>query len=184
MEQTETSLMMGANEMSILSQSFMPNLIRNAEDEDQSLDLKPQHQPTLPVRTNYHTKVSQVVASDLRNFVKSKEDLYVILTIEGQLHLPPYDECTMDFMRDILSGKKKVLTNRELCPVTVPRYKEFNAGNLQKAALTDAELKVYLPDTKDTKVINRRFLFNVSRLLVINCLYAGDQHNQAELLPD
>jgi len=42
MEPTETSLMMGANELSILSQSYMPNLIRNAEDEDQSFDLKPQ----------------------------------------------------------------------------------------------------------------------------------------------
>jgi hypothetical protein len=102
------------------------------------------------------------VASDLRNFVKSKEDLYYILSVEGQFHLPPYDECTMEFLREALSGRKKVLTNRELCSVTVPRLKEFNAANLQKAAMTDAELKPYLPDTKDSKVINRKFLFNVS----------------------
>ena len=82
-----------------------------------------------------------MVASDLRNFVKSKEDLYIILTIEGQLHLPPYDDCTMDFMRDALSGRKKLLSNRQLCPVTVPRFKEFNATNLQKLALEDDELK-------------------------------------------
>jgi hypothetical protein len=53
-----------------------------------------------------------VVASDLRNFVKSKEDLYLILTIEGQFHLPPYDDCTMEFLRDALSGRKKLLSNR------------------------------------------------------------------------
>jgi hypothetical protein len=70
------------------------------------------------------------MASDLRNYVKSKEDLYVILSIEGQYHLPPYDECTMEFMRDALSGKKRLLTNREVNYVNVPRYKEFNAGNL------------------------------------------------------
>ncbi len=70
----------------------------------------------------------------------------------------------MEFMRDALSGRKKLLTNRELCPVNVPRYKEFNAANLQKAAVADSELKVYLPNSSDTKVINRRFLFNV-RLL-------------------
>lgn len=68
----------------------------------------------------------------------------------------------MEFMRDALSGRKKLLTNRELCSVTVPRYKEFNAANLQKAALQDAELKLYLPDATEKKVINRRFLFNVS----------------------
>lgn len=38
MEPTETSLM-GANELSILSDSFVPNFIRNAADEDQSLDI-------------------------------------------------------------------------------------------------------------------------------------------------
>jgi hypothetical protein len=162
MEPTETSIdMMGRNDLSVLSQSYQPNFIKNAEDEDQSFDLKGRQEPTLRANTNYHSKVSQVVASDLRNYVKSKEDLYIILTIEGQLHLPPYDECTMEFMRDALSGRKKLLTNRELCPVTVPRYKEFNAANLQKAAVADEELKVYLPNTSDTKVINRRFLFNV-----------------------
>ena len=107
------------------------------------------------------------MASDLRNFVKSKEDLYVILSIEGQLHLPPYDECTMDFMREALSGKKKLITNRDLAMVNVPRYKEFNAANLYKAAMADAELKLYLPDItsdKSSKTINRKFLFNVSCL--------------------
>ncbi len=40
----------------------------------------------------------------------------------------------MEFMRDALSGKKKLLTNRDLCPVTVPRYKEFNSTNLEALA--------------------------------------------------
>jgi len=104
------------------------------------------------------------MASDLRNFVRSKEDLYVILTIEGQLHLPPYDECTMEFMRDALSGKKRLLTNRELAPVNVPRYKEFNTVNLYKAAIADEDLRHYLPNPpqKGEKLPNRAFLFNVS----------------------
>ena len=55
---------------------------------------------------------------------------YYILAIEGQYHLPSLDECTMEFLRDALSGKKKVLTNRDLCPVNVPRYREFNATRL------------------------------------------------------
>ena len=68
-------------------------------------------------------------------------------------------------MRDALSGKKRLLTNRELAPVAVPRYKEFNAANLQKAALADEELKLYLPDAGE-RVINRKFLFNVSSIAV------------------
>jgi len=134
MNANESSLLGGQAELSINSQSFVPNFIRNAEEEDQShdslLNPNPQHQPTLNVTTNYHTRISQVVASDLRNYVKSKEDLYVILSIEGQFHLPPYDECQMEFMRDALCGRKKLLSNKQLCPVTVPRYKEFNASKL------------------------------------------------------
>ena len=82
-------------------------------------------------------------------------------------------------MRDALSGHKKLLSNRQLCPVTVPRFKEFNATNLQKLALEDDELKLYLPDIGDNKVINRKFLFNVSRNL---SNAAGHQHRQARLL--
>lgn len=118
--------MMGPNEMSLLSQSFVPNFIGNAVENEQSHEPRARQAPTIHASTNYHTRVSKVVASDLRNFVRSKEDLYLILTIEGQLHLPPYDDCTMEFMRDALHGVKRLLTNRELCPVTVPRYKEFN----------------------------------------------------------
>ena len=80
------------------------------------------------------------------------------------MNLPPYDECTMEFMRDALSGKKKLITNRELAVVNVPRYKEFNAANLYKAAMADDELRNYLPEPSSEKAkgINRKFLFNVS----------------------
>jgi ssRNA-specific RNase YbeY (16S rRNA maturation enzyme) len=132
------------------------------QPQQQQQQQQPESVP-LNVTTNQYSGMSRVVASDLRNFVKSKQDLYIILTIEGQLHLPPYDDCSMEFMREALAGRKKLLTNRDLCSVNVPRYKEFNATNLQNLAMQDNELRVYLPDTSDNKVINRRFLFNVSR---------------------
>ena len=101
------------------------------------------------------------------------------MTLEGQLHLPPYDDCTMEFMRDCLAGRKRLLTNREVCPVTVPRYKEFNCTNLQALALSDDELRLFLPDASDKKPINRKFLFNVSSLLT---QVLDHQHAQAWLL--
>jgi hypothetical protein len=131
------------------------------------------------VTTNSYTNTAQVVASDLRNFVKSKQDLYIILTIEGQLHLPPFDDCTMEFMRDALSGKKKLIPNKQLCPVTVPRYKEFNSEKLEQMALNDDALRGYLPEPSATKVINRKFLFNVSRY---PHQAAGNQHTQGGLV--
>jgi hypothetical protein len=85
----------------------------------------------------------------------------------------------MEFMRDALSGKKKLLTNRDLCPVTVPRYKEFNSTNLEQMAFQDPDISGYLPDPSATKVINRKFLFNVSKSFNQT---AGHQHGQAWLV--
>ena len=68
----------------------MPNDIRNQEDveeeganEGDPLNVHGQHNP---VEESY-----RVVASDLKPFLRSKLDAYKILSVEGQLFLPPYD---------------------------------------------------------------------------------------------
>jgi hypothetical protein len=52
-----------------------------------------------------------VTRSQLQSAMKSKLDLYNILTKEGQLYLPPLNECTMYFIKELLTGKKKVSTH-------------------------------------------------------------------------
>ena len=94
-QNNEQSIIMGQrNELSLLSSEFVPidraNLIGNASDEESKDDGSSVPQPTLRTTTVRQTNQTMVLASDLRNYVKSKEDLYVILSIEGQFHLPPY----------------------------------------------------------------------------------------------
>ena len=48
----------------------MPNFISNHEDEEEK-----DEQPTLRTTININSDTTKVMASDLRNFVKSKEDL-------------------------------------------------------------------------------------------------------------
>ena len=52
-----------------------------------------------------------VKKSQLKSVMKSKLDIYNIMTKEGQLYLPPFNECPMLFINDIISGKKKVFQN-------------------------------------------------------------------------
>jgi len=40
--------------------------------------------------------------------MKSKLDIYNILTKEGQLYMPPMNDCTMNYIKEVLTGKKKV----------------------------------------------------------------------------
>ena len=60
--------------------------------------------------------------------------------------MPTFDECPMSFLKDILAGRKFVLKNKQVCQVSVPRFREFNVKNLLRSALIDSELKLYLPD--------------------------------------
>ena len=42
--------------------------------------------------------------------VKTKNEIYHLLTVECKLYLPPQKECSIYFKRDILHGKKMVMT--------------------------------------------------------------------------
>ena len=39
---------------------------------------------------------------------KTKNEMYRLLTVEAQLYLPSQKECSIYFVRDILSNKKQV----------------------------------------------------------------------------
>ena len=52
--------------------------------------------------------MKEVSKSHLKSVMRSKLDIYNILTKEGQLYMPPYNECSMQFINEIMMGKKKV----------------------------------------------------------------------------
>ena len=45
---------------------------------------------------------------DLGSKARSKPELFRLLTAEGQLYLPPYKLCPIDFIADLIDEKKKV----------------------------------------------------------------------------
>ena len=91
------------------NQESPPNEIRNADPAAE----EEKEEETIPVRGIHmvHEETVKVLASDLRPFFNSKRDFYRILSIEGQLYLPPYDDCDFQYLRDVTEGKRLVLTN-------------------------------------------------------------------------
>ena len=67
-----------------------------------------QTNPMMDASQNGQPHRLKVTRSQLVGKMKSKLDVYRILTKEGQYFLPPFNECTMDFIGDIIQGKKKV----------------------------------------------------------------------------
>jgi hypothetical protein len=54
-------------------------------------------------------EVKRIHTRDMSQLFKSKKEIYTILMSQGQLYLPPYEDCTIDYLRDIFNGRKKVM---------------------------------------------------------------------------
>lgn len=105
--------------------------------------------------------VKKVHAADIMRNFRSKEDFIKILSIEGQFYLPPVQECTVDFLRDVCAGRKGLLQNDEVRVIYVPRMPELSAKHLLKEAIEDEDINYYLPPVRDNHVLNKEFLFNI-----------------------
>ena len=155
------------NDPSQLEQ-LLPNVIGN-QDEDMD---QPSQQPANPFAGQIDTRPFQqpagglrrVLQSDISSHVQGKKDLYFVLSVEGQYHLPSFDETTVHFLREVLAGRKLVFKMRDLRPVHVPRMKEFEFKVLLEMAMNNAQMRRYLPEptAKGRATCSRRFLFNVS----------------------
>lgn len=77
---------------------------------------------------NTSRQIDTIKTVELQRFMKSKQDIYNILLTEGkhdplsdglgQYYLPPYSECSVEFLRELFAGRKMVsygLNNNRLC---------------------------------------------------------------------
>ena len=92
----------------------------------------------------------------------SKEDIVHMLSVIGQYHIPPQDSITLPFLRDVLSGRKRLFKNTELNPVNVPRIPEFQCDRLYQACLEDSTARMYIPEpaADGKRNVSRQYLFN------------------------
>jgi hypothetical protein len=97
----------------------------------------------------------------VKNKIHSKKDLFAILRFEGQYYLPPLGDCSLDFLKDVLAGRKRLIPLAEVKHVEVPRFKEFSTKNLLGPALLEQDLKIFLPDVSADEPLNKQWLFDV-----------------------
>ena len=63
--------------------------------------------------------MKRIHTRDLSQIFKSKKDIYTILMTEGQFYLPPFEDCTMDYLRALMNDQKKVSCS-SIISLTVP----------------------------------------------------------------
>jgi len=71
---------------------------------------------------------------------------------------------TMDFLKDVLSGKKSLLKVSQLKEVDkIPRYPEIHVPTLWADLKTDEQIKKYFPDSfiYKSRIPQRDYMFSV-----------------------
>jgi hypothetical protein len=102
-----------------------------------------------------------VTVDHMRQYFRSRKTLYKILTMEGQLYLPKYNECPLMFLQQLLIGKKLCFTNSQVKMVKVPVFAELTAKQVYVMVGSCHEIMMFLPDPKKDPRINREYLFNI-----------------------
>jgi hypothetical protein len=117
--------------------------------------------------------------------MKSKLDFYKILSNEGQIYLPPIDECPVTFLKDLVMGRKKCFSNSDISVINVPYFEELAAKNLFDEIKRVPAFLLYLPDfNAGQRPPNRKYMYNVRSLRLFSCGPPVDcQHCRPYLLP-
>ena len=116
----------------------------------------------------------------MRN-VDSKKDLLFALKVKGkydtiyrsdycdagQIFLPEDRFCTMDYLKDLLSGRRRYLRNSEARRPSIPRFKQLAMRIVLTHAMNCSHMRKYLPDidTQKELQLDRHFLFTVVNTL-------------------
>ena len=77
--------------------------------------------------------------------------------------MPERRYCTMEYLRGVLNGRKKVFKNEEVRKVRVPRYKELTVDKVMTHCVEKSEILSYLPDLPENGEphVDRDFLFTI-----------------------
>ena len=97
---------------------------------------------------------------------KSKTEIYNLLIRDGNIYLPPKQDATQKYLRDLIQGKKLHLKWSEVIATKVPQYGGLKVRDLLRFARTKVKIDEFLPEYSYTKEPNREWLCNVINTLI------------------
>ena len=103
---------------------------------------------------------------DLAAKCRSKSEIYRILATEGGVYLPPMQDATQKYLRDVLRGNKLYVKCKDVKIVHVPHYKGLRVKEILNYAKSKVHILNYMPHYKYNKDLNRTWLWNVVNSLI------------------
>ena len=107
-----------------------------------------------------------ITVNDLAVKCKSKTELYNVLMREGNVYLPPKQDATQKYLRELLLGKKSYVKWSEVIVIQVPQYKGLRVKDLLNFAESEFEIHDFLPKYDYNKEPNREWLCNLINSLI------------------
>ena len=104
--------------------------------------------------------------NDLAAKCRRKSELYHILATEGGIYLPPVQDSTQNYLRDVLRGKKYYINCKDVNMIHVPQYKGLRVREIIDFAHKMIHIYKYLPKYEYNKEPNRAWLCNVVNSLI------------------
>ena len=114
-------------------------------------------------------QVKTLTVNELAVKCNSKTELYNLLTWVGKIYLPPKQDATQSYLRDIMLGEKFYLTWSQRVTIKVPQYNGFRVKNIIKFATDHIDIKKFLPKYSYEKEPNREWL-----CIIVNSLLTED----------
>jgi hypothetical protein len=82
--------------------------------------------------------------------------------VECSKYLPPSENCTIYWLKDIVAGVKKALDGQNITHLNCPQYESLTTEIiLTWARQQNSSLPVYLPDEKDIAHLPKQWLVNI-----------------------
>ena len=107
-----------------------------------------------------------ITVNDLDVKCKSKTELYNVLMREGNVYLPPKQNATQKYLRELLLGKKSYVKWSEVIVIQVLQYKGLRVKDLLNFSESEFEMHDFLPKYDYNKEPSREWFCNLINTLI------------------
>ena len=103
----------------------------------------------------------QINLNDTSIRARSKKEVYLVLTAEGGLYLPPILDSKKSYLKGIMIGTNKFIYCKDVSVIKLSQIKSLSIKEVLNYSINNTNIKEYLPEYSFDKLPNREWLCGV-----------------------
>ena len=102
-----------------------------------------------------------ITSSEFAAKFQSKREVYRFLASDVKAYLPSIETTTIWHLRDLASGKKRIIKSEKIKHLNVPQFKGLTIPDMLEFADNYPTCKFYLPVDKEVYKLSRQYIANI-----------------------